>query len=250
LTRFGIAILLCLYISFGAGAAPPQTLKISEQNASLLGRLGDYADLEALSISCIEKLRALPDSIGTLAKLKTLIIDNGNGCSMNPLLPESIGNLHLLEKLVLYGAQDPGGTNGERTVQPRERHKFPASMSQLKNLTYLDLGRNALEEIPDFVKDLPMLRELRFQWNGKFKTVPAFIVNLHELRTLSLDGNDLSDVPSFLSTLPKLTRVSLGDNCSITQSAARIRELKRRFPKIVFDFEDEYDCPSPEPSKR
>jgi Leucine-rich repeat (LRR) protein len=203
----------------------------------------NYPDLEILSINCIEDLHALPDSIGKLTKLKQLIIDNGNGCSMNPLLPESIGNLHLLEKLVLYGAQDPGEISSEPPRQRKERHKFPDSISQLKTLVYLDLGRNGLDEIPTFVKDLPRLSELRFQAN-KLKAVPPFIVNLHELSTLRLDANDLDDLPSFLNTLPKLTRVTLGNNCSITQKSAKIKELTRKFPRFKFDFTDEYDCPS------
>ena len=227
----------------GQEAAPKKTLEISQKNASLLQRLGNYPDLETLAIHCLEHLRALPDSIGKLAKLKALIIDNGNGCSMNPLLPESIGNLHLLEKLVLYGAQDPQGAAGDRPVQPKERHRFPSSMSELKNLRYLDLGRNDLDEIPAFVKDLPRLTELRFQWNPKLKTLPPFIADLRELRTLSLDGNDLEDLPSFLNTLPKLTSITLGNNCSITQSAAKMNQLKKRFPRVKFDFTEEYDCP-------
>jgi len=85
---------------------------------------------------------------------------------------------------------------------------------------------------------------LRFQWNLNLKTIPPFIVNLRELRTLKLDGNDLSDLPSFLSALPKLTRVTLGNNCSITQSATKMGELQKRFPRIAFDFTDEYDCPA------
>ncbi len=244
--RFCFAILLGLCVSVGrsGAASSPKTLEISGQNALLLAKLGDYPDLEVLSINCLENLRTLPDSVGKLAKLRELIIDSGNGCSMNPALPESLGNLHLLEKLVLYGAQDPRGIGSDPPVQPKERHRFPASMSQLKNLTYLDLGRNGLDEVPAFVEDLPKLREFRFQWNLNLKTIPSFIVNLRELRTLKLDANDLSDLPSFLNTLPKLTRITLGNNCSITQSATKMRELKRRFPKIAFDFTDEYDCPA------
>jgi Leucine-rich repeat (LRR) protein len=117
-------------------------------------------------------------------------------------------------------------------------------MSQLKNLVYLDLGRNGLEEIPSFVKDLPKLRELRFEWNMNLKEVPAFLSNLHELVTLRLNSNGLHDLPDFLNTLPKLTRISLGNNCEITQSAAKLKSLKKRFAKITFDFDDEYDCPS------
>jgi Leucine-rich repeat (LRR) protein len=117
-------------------------------------------------------------------------------------------------------------------------------MSQLKNLMYLDLGRNGLEEIPPFVKDLPRLRELRFQWNMKLKEVPGFISNLRELTTLQLDADGLDDLPDFLNTLPELARISLGDNCKITQNVAKMKDLKRRFPKVTLDFTDEYDCPA------
>jgi hypothetical protein len=91
----------------GTPAASVNTLEISEENASLLENIGGYPDLEVLSITCVEDLQSIPDSIGKLTHLKELNIDNGNGCSMNPILPETIGNLSSLEKLVLYGAQDP-----------------------------------------------------------------------------------------------------------------------------------------------
>jgi Leucine-rich repeat (LRR) protein len=235
-----LAVSCFLLVPRGHAASSVKTLEISEQNASLLDDIGSYSDLEVLSITCIESLQSLPDAIGNLTKLKELRIDNGNGCSMNPVLPETIGNLRSLEKLVLYGAQDPRGSG----PQPRERHKFPRSMSQLKNLTYLDLGRNGLEEIPTFVQDLPKLRELRFQWNMQLKAVPTFLSNLRELTTLKLDADGLNDLPDFLNSLPKLTTITLGDNCKITQNAAKMRELKQRFPKMSLGFQDEYDCPA------
>jgi Leucine-rich repeat (LRR) protein len=234
-----LAIGFFFLADLGKAAAPRKSLEISQQNAQLLGNIGGYSDLEVLSISCLENLQSLPDSIGKLTKLKELRIDNGNGCSMNPLLPESIGNLRSLEKLILYGAQDPRDPDR----QPGERHKFPRSMSQLKNLIYLDLGRNGLDEIPSFVKDLPRLRELRFEYN-ELKKVPELISNLRELRILNLAANDLDDLPDFLNTLPKLTHITLGYNCRITQNNAKMKDLKRRFPKVTFDFVDEYDCPS------
>ncbi len=239
-TVLTMTFLLCATASHEAQPAPTKVLEISVENARLLDKIGDYRDLEVLKISCVEELRALPDSIGKLTKLKELVIDNGNGCSMNPLLPESIGNLASLEKLVLFGAQDPRASGGEH--QPRERHKFPASMSQLKNLVYLDLGRNALPEIPAFVKDLPKLRELGFAWNMNLRSIPAWLINLRELTTLRLEADDLTDLPDFLNRMPKLNRITLGNNCKITQNRAKKRDLKRRFPKITFDFADEYDC--------
>jgi hypothetical protein len=105
-------------------APPLKKLEISEENAGLLNKIGDYPELEVLSISCLEELTFLADTIGKLTKLKELQIDNGNGCAMNPALPESIRNLKSLEKLILYGAQDPRGPD-EHSSRPK-----PAKGSQ------------------------------------------------------------------------------------------------------------------------
>jgi Leucine-rich repeat (LRR) protein len=218
--------------------ASGKELKISAKNIQVLKHIADYPDLEVLSISCVEGLQAIPDTIGTLTKLKELTIgdDHGNGCSMNPLLPESLGNLRSLEKLVLWGAQDARGPHH----RIGERHGFPRSMSQLKSVTYLELGGNGLGEIPEFVKDLPKLQEFGVEFNG-LKELPAFLSTLRALATLRLEGNDLSDLPDSLSSLPKLAHITLGSNCKITQNDAKIKNLKGRFPRVTFVFEGEYD---------
>jgi Leucine-rich repeat (LRR) protein len=245
-----LGLLLVLFaavplLSQSSPTVSKKKLVISEENVKVLQRLSEYPDLEMLEIRCLEDLQAIPESIGILSKLRELLIDNGNGCQMNPVLPESIGNLRSLEKLVLYGAQDPRFQLEERVApQLRKRHKFPNSMSQLKNLAFLDLGRNGLEEIPEFVKNLPKLHELRFEWNMKLTTIPSFLTTLQELRTLRLDADGLSDLPDFLNEIPKLTLITLGDNCQITQSADKKKSLQRRFPRIKFVFDDEYECPT------
>jgi Leucine-rich repeat (LRR) protein len=236
------ACTLCLFFfTAPACSAPEKELSISEKNAQVLAQIASYADLEVLSISCLESIQALPDSIGRLTRLRELKIDNGNGCAMNLILPETIGNLQALKKLTLYGAQNSSGDG----PQPRKRHPFPHSISKLKNLTLLDLGGNGFEKIPVFVKNLPRLKELGLSWN-KLKTIQPFVANLKELMTLNLQGNDLTDLPDFLNALPKLTRIAIGNNCRITQNAAKMTNLRKRFPRIKFDFEDEYDCPAPE----
>jgi internalin A len=116
-------------------------------------------------------------------------------------------------------------------------------MSQLKNVTYLDLGGNRLKEIPQFVKDLPKLTEIGFEYNG-LEEVPTFLSNLPALTTLQLAGNNLNDLPDSLRALPMLTSISLGNSCRITQNTAKMKDLQRRFPKVKFDFDDEYDCPA------
>jgi len=93
------------------------------------------------------------------------------------------------------------------------------------------------------VKDLPKLRELGFEYN-ELKEVPAFLSKLSVLTTLRLAGNDLNDLPDSLSALPGLIRVTLGNNCRITQNPGRMKALQERFPKVKFNFDDEYDCPA------
>jgi Leucine-rich repeat (LRR) protein len=217
------------------------TLAIDDKNANLLKRLKEYPNLEVLSIRCVERLQALPDEIGQLQKLRELNMNNGNGCSMNPLLPESIGNLQSLEKLDLAGAQDPRPTGNVYGPQPRQRHKFPKSMSKLKGLTYLDLGRNGLEEIPDFVKDLKHLKEFGFAWNMNVRAFPSFLATLPDLQTLRLDSDGLTDIPAFLRG-PKLSLITLGNNCAITTNASTKKVLEQRFHGVKLDFEDELDC--------
>jgi Leucine-rich repeat (LRR) protein len=242
---FACALVCCFAVApLEAQRVQRRKLSITERNATVLQHLRDYPNLEVLSISCIENLRSLPASIGSLRELRELVIDNGNGCAMNPVIPASIGQLRSLKKLVLNGAQDPRSAGEESLpLESSRRHTFPRAMSQLTNLEVLDLGRNGFEGIPDFVKDLPRLRELDFGWNVNVKTLPKFLTGLRELQILRLDSDGLQDLPDFLNEIPKLRRITLGDNCAITQNPAKRRNLQRRFPKIAFDFNDEYDCP-------
>jgi Leucine-rich repeat (LRR) protein len=231
----------------GPMVRPPSTittLEISPEKANeeLIQELSSFPNLKVLKIICLEDLAVLPSDLGKLTHLKELNMDEGNGCAMNPILPESIGNLQSLEKLNLAGAQDPRDVDKSQEKRSGEYHKFPASMSKLKGLTYLNLGRNGLSEIPLFVRDLPRLQEFDFSWNMEVKEIPAFVAELRNLTTLNLESDGLTDLPQFLSKHPKLNKISLGNNCAITNNPAKRQDLQRRFPKIKFDFQDEYDC--------
>lgn len=187
-----------------------------EKKVSVLNQLDSFPNLESLTIHCLEKLETLPPTLGRLKHLKTLDINNGNGCTMNPQLPDNIGDLTALRTLILYGAQDNRATR-KKSVHPHRT--WPVSLTKLKELTELNLGRNGLKEIP------------------------SFVFSLKALESLTLDFNELKDLPDELGKLPHLKKVSIGDNCAITGSIKKQAELKKKFPSFQLAFENEYDCP-------
>ena len=142
-------------------------------------------------------------------------MDGGNGCVMNPQLPESIGNLTQLKELNLYGAQDISG----EFEQPRRRKPLLQSLSKLKKLEKLNLGRN------------------------RYRTIPQVVFSIPRIKELNLAFNDLANLPKDLSKLPHLSKIILGNNYKITCSPLKQAELTKRFKSIHLDFENEYPCP-------
>lgn len=200
------AIFLWIGILFAANPFSVRSLEISHvKNSTLLWKIAEYKNLEKLTIRCLEDLGELPSQIGMLARLRELDINNGNGCSMKAKLPDSIGNLHELRVLNLIGAQ--AGPNKE----------LPNALKLLKKLETMDLSRNGYQAIPPTVQ------------------------YLKGLKTLKLDFNDLADLPDWLRQTP-IIRLSLRNNCAISNNEAKKAEIQKRFPKINFDFENEFDC--------
>ena len=229
--------------SFTKALQTPEKVRCLEPNfegdelnmKSLPAGLGALVNLEVFSFGCLEHLDALPQEIGNLRKLKELIIDNGNGCSMNVRLPDSIGKLENLRVLRLYGALD-AREDGQR-VNPSRIKSLPGAIANLKKLEVLDLGRNGLTAVPPQIAGLSNLKTLRLDFNA-LRAVPAFVGNFANLNELALDANErIVDLPRLMAKF-KALRVSLGGN------ALKLREqksLRSRFPKIVFSFESEFD---------
>jgi hypothetical protein len=200
----------------------------------LPSRLGTLVNLEVFSFGCLEQLQELPEEIGNLRKLEELIIDNGNGCSMSVSLPRSIGRLENLRVLRLYGALE---ADSDQTARPRKIKSLPDTISDLRKLEVLDLGRNGLEAVPPQIAALSNLKTLRLEYNS-LRAVPAFVGDFKNLKELSLDANGkLANLPASLANLPGL-KVSMGNNSLKLRNQ---KSLRSRFPGIVFSFENEYD---------
>lgn len=191
---------------------------------TLPAKFGTLTNLEVFSFGCLEKLTTLPESIGSLTKMRELIIDNGNGCAMSVAIPASIGKLQNLRVLRLYGAIE--------SAKP-----LPATIGNLTNLEVLDLGRNGLTSVPPSVGKLSNLKTLRLDYNA-LKAAPAFVGNFKNLETLSLNANEN------IKTLPASLGKMNGLNVSLGNNALKLRDqkaLQTKFPNITFSFENEYD---------
>ena len=195
--------------------------------------LGRLVNLEALELACLEKLEDLPEELGQLQKLEELVIDNGNGCSMNVRLPRSVGRLASLRVLRLYGALDPRDLDGKRPVKSRA---LPDTLAELQGLEELDLGRNGIASVPKEVASLRGLKKLSLDYN-EIRVLPSFVGDLPNLQELSLNANGGVRLPPSLAKIKGLkvymgnNRLKLGDQ----------RALRARFPQAVFSFENEYD---------
>jgi len=88
---------------------------------------------------------------------------------------------------------------------------LPAEITQLANLTTLDLGGNQLSELPAEIGQLANLTTLNLGWN-KLSELPAEIRQLSNLTTLNLWSNHLSELPAEITQLANLTTLNLEEN--------------------------------------
>lgn len=199
-------------------------------------RLSALVNLEVFEISCLENLEDLPEEIGELRNLEELIIDNGNGCSMNVSLPRSIGRLGKLRVLRLYGALDPRDADSGRPARRARSRRLPDTIANLTRLEELDLGRNGLRSLPPQVASLRRLKRLGLDYND-LREIPPFVGNLTNLEELSLRSNGGARLPQSLAGRKGL-RVFMGNNSLTLRDQRRLRS---RFPDIAFSFDNEFD---------
>jgi Leucine-rich repeat (LRR) protein len=212
----------------------PYTYKYGDLQ-HLPAQIGTLNNLKTLEIHCLRKLEDLPIEIGQLANLEKIDIDNGNGCQMNISIPPSIGQLQKLKELILYGALDPRDISKHDSIVPSKIKKLPQEIGNLSNLEVLDLGRNGIQEIPIQIQTLINLRILKLDYND-IHEIPSFIARLKNLKELHICANGKVKLPDSLSEFKSL-KLYLGNACLSFKDQ---KELKTRFPRIEFKFDNEY----------
>jgi Leucine-rich repeat (LRR) protein len=198
--------------------------------------LGRLVNLEALELACLEKLEELPEELGQLQKLQELVIDNGNGCSMNVRLPRSVGRLASLRVLRLYGALDGREVGADDPAQNAPSRPLPDTLANLSGLEELDLGRNGISTVPRQVASLRGLKKLSLDYNS-ISVLPSFVGDLPNLQELSLNANGGVTLPASLAKVKGL-KLYMGNNRLKLRDQ---RALRARFPNATFSFENEYD---------
>ena len=95
----------------------------------------------------------------------------------------------------------------------RRQHlkSFPKEILRFKNLQYLDISKNSIDELPDSIGILTDLQYFACSKTG-LKRLPKEIGKLTNLTYLNLNQNDLETLPHQIGNLDKLEYLDLWSN--------------------------------------
>ena len=203
------------------------------------------------------QLAELPESIGDLARLEILDLDNNQLIS----LPASIGRLTHLNVLRLHrnrlsALPETVGKLSDLTeldVSSNKLTALPESIGELGFLLSLNLTNNQLTTLPSTIGQLTQLRELHLGnnritnlsesigwltrlitlWlhNNRLRDLPKSIGQLTQLQSLTLENNFLTELPETIGTLSLLPRLTLHGNelTTLPESLANLKSLRELY---------------------
>lgn len=189
------------------------TITKSYQLTALPENIGNLTTLESIVIQNTQ-LTKLPKSIKKLTKLNYLYLSN----NQLKYLPESIGKLNIkvlglsnnkIEKLPidfseLTSLNYLGLSNNQLSI-------FPIVITKLKHLFYLNLSSNLLTESPVSISQLTQLSNLDLS-NNQLKAIPESMAQLTKLQNLNLSKNKLSEFPQGICEMKDLRKLKLDHN--------------------------------------
>ncbi|MFX1344483.1 MAG: leucine-rich repeat domain-containing protein [Promethearchaeota archaeon] len=180
-------------------------LDLSYNKLVNLPDLHHFKTLRSLNLKS-NRLRNLPESIGSLTSLKYLNLRN----NMISNLPKSINSLSSLQVLDLHG-------NKLKSI----------SVNLSKSIIELEIGWNNFDTIPIGLKFLSFLERLGFGGN-KLINLPDWIGMYHSLRQLDLYDNKLMKIPESLGSLKSLEELNLRNNQlnHLPSSLSNLKSLK------------------------
>jgi Leucine-rich repeat (LRR) protein len=220
------------------------SLNFSRVKISIIPQEITYlSELTYLNLWTETGVDSLPPEIGTLSKLKTLLVSSvrsippeiGNLSNLNklqmyysrcPQLPSEIGNCTALKVLTLAYCSNleklPTTIGNCVNLDSLEISAYlagqsklasiPPEIGKLKDLSFLCIARHTLlTSLPGEITGCSKLRILDVQGN-KLQSLPEQLGSLINLEALTVQNNALSAVPSSIGSLVKLTTLDMGNN--------------------------------------
>jgi hypothetical protein len=163
-------------------------------------------DLDYLNLSNNEIGGPIPESLGNLSLLQSLYL---SGNKFNGRIPPELGNLTNLKYLYLGADKGVNAPRGNRITGC-----IPSTFGGLTNLQILALGDMGLGcSIPSELGNLITLEKLYLHYNRISGEIPSTFGNLTLLTRLYLNNNELSgSIPKELGSLINLDFLYLGGN--------------------------------------
>ncbi|KAL3689102.1 hypothetical protein R1sor_015411 [Riccia sorocarpa] len=184
--------------------------------------------LESLLLRDLPKLKTLPEALGNLHSLQTLILDS---CAIESL-PKSLGLLSSLTKLEISGCRNlktlPDTIRGLSSLGSLVLHNssLPEALGNLHSLQKLELWDFPIECLPENLNRLSGLTDLQIVKCYDLKTLPDTIGGLTSLTMLSLAYNStLHSLPESLGRLSCLTDLDLRGCTSLKTLPETIGDL-------------------------
>lgn len=183
-----------------------QSLVIGEGTKKLIPKIGEFINLESLSIT-INLLTGFPSEIGNLQKLTEL---NANFNKLNTL-PAEMGNLKSLRMLDL-------GKN--------DFHQFPEPIFRLAALEKLNFESNPISELPGGIGALKNLKELNLSNCTELTVLPSQLGELSNLEVLDLSKcSKLKSLPDEIVNLKNLKALD------VTGTKVSTKEFQKAVPR-------------------
>ena len=153
-------------------------------------------------------LDQMPENIGELTQLETLIIDNQQDSHEIRHIPESFGSL----------------VNLKRFQMSSILIDLPSTFGNLHNLENFDFGGSSLNSIPESFGNLTSLKY--FHLNGFYGNLPESFSRLTDLIELVVGDSYLTKLPDSIGNLKKLNKLFIhGPNTTISSLPESFCEL-------------------------
>lgn len=188
--------------------------------------IGQLANLKSLTVQNLG-IKELPPSLGNLSNLKSLKVFRTDLES----IPETLGNLDRLEDL---------------SLRCNKLGSLPESIIRLGSIKSLDISHNVINRLPDGFGRITSLESLEADGNH-IRSLPESFSNLVNLDRLSLSKCELDAIPDCISSLGKLKSLDVSFNgitvlpewigdlrelCRLSIAATRVAELPESLKRL------------------